>query len=304
MSDYADNKIFDRDLVRVRRQRRAGAFHNFDFLKREVANRLDDRLHDVNRSFRIAADLGSHSGIMATLLGQHSGIETIISTDLSGDMVRRSPGFPVVADEEFLPFKDDSLSLITSVLSLHWVNDLPGALIQANRALKPDGLFMAALFGGETLTELRQALLQAEMQETGGASPRVSPYVDVREAGDLLQRGGFALSVADTERITVDYSDALALMRDLRGMGESNALLTRHRAPMTRRIMMATAEVYHDLFARPDGRIPASFDIVFLMGWSPHESQQQPLKPGSATVKLGDALDMFGKDLKDPKGDS
>ncbi len=301
MSNNADSQIFDRHLLRVRRQRRAARYGDFDFLKQEVASRLDDRLYDVNRSFHTAADIGSHSGIMASLLGKHPGIETIISADISGNMVRQSTGFPVIADEEFLPFKDDSLSLITSVLSLHWVNDLPGALIQVNRALKPDGLFMAALFGGETLTELRQALLQAEMQEMGGASPRVSPFVDVREAGDLLQRAGFALSVADTERITVDYSDALSLMRDLRGMGESNALLSRHRAPMTRRTMMATAEAYHDLFGRPDGRIPASFDIVFLTGWSPHESQQQPLKPGSATVNLGDALKMFGEDLKDPE---
>ena len=300
MSDNADSQLFDRQLLRVRRQRRAASFSTFDFLKREVARRLDDRLYDINRTFPSAADIGSHSGTMASLLSQHPGIDTIVSADISGNMVRQSTGFPVIADEEFLPFRDDSLSLITSVLSLHWVNDLPGTLIQANRALMPDGLFMAALFGNDTLTELRQALLQAEMQELGGASPRVSPFVDVREAGDLLQRAGFSLSVSDVERITVDYSDALSLMRDLRGMGESNALISRHRVPMTRRTMMATAEAYHDLFGRPDGRVPASFDIVFLTGWAPHESQQQPLKPGSATVNLGDALKMFGEDLKDP----
>lgn len=303
MNDNADSQIFDRHLLRLRRQRRAANFADFDFLKREVANRLDDRLRDVNRSFTTAVDLGSHNGIMAALLADHRDIQTIVSTDLSKDMVAGAPGHSVVMDEEFLPFKDDSISLITSVLSLHWVNDLPGAMIQANRALKPDGLFLAAMFGGDTLIELRQALLQAEIAETGGASPRVSPFVDVRDAGDLLQRAGFALSVADTERITVDYSDALSLMRDLRGMGESNALLSRHRAPMTRKTMMAIAEAYHDLFARPDGRVPASFDIVYLTGWAPHESQQQPLKPGSGTINLGDAIKMFGDDLTNPLKD-
>ena len=300
MSDVSEAQIFDRYLLRARRQRRAHSFGEFDFLKQEVAHRLDDRLRDVNRSFTVALDLGSHNGTMAKFLAGHTDIQHIISADLSAHMVQSAPGQAVVADEEFLPFKDDSLSLITSALSLHWVNDLPGALIQANRALKPDGLFLAAMLGGDTLTELRQALLQAEMQETGGASPRVSPFVDVRDAGNLLHRAGFALSVADVERITVDYADALSLMRDLRGMGESNALLARHRAPMTRKTMIATAEAYHDLYARPDGRIPASFDIIFMLGWSPHESQQQPLKPGSATVDLGDALKMFSGDIKDP----
>jgi NADH dehydrogenase [ubiquinone] 1 alpha subcomplex assembly factor 5 len=300
MSNTSESQIFDRQLLRTRRQRRAREYSGFDFLKQEVAHRLDDRLRDVNRNFTTALDLGCHNGTMARLLEQHTSIDHVISADLSANMVAQAPGHRVVMDEEFLPFKTDSLNLITSVLSLHWVNDLPGALIQANMALKPDGLFLAAMYGGDTLTELRQALLQAELQEMGGASPRVSPFVDVRDAGNLLQRAGFALSVADVERITVDYSDALSLLRDLRGMGESNALLGRHRAPMTRKTMIAMAEAYHDLFGRPDGRITASFDIVFLLGWAPHESQQQPLKPGSGKVNLGDAIKMFSGDLQDP----
>ena len=300
MSNTSESQIFDRPLLRRRRQRRAHEYSGFDFLKQEVAHRLDDRLYDVNRGFTTALDLGSHTGTMATLLAKHPGIDHVVSGDLSANMVAQAPGHRVVMDEELLPFATDSLNLITSVLSLHWVNDLPGALIQANMALKPDGLFLAAMYGGDTLTELREALLQAELQETGGASPRVSPFVDVRDAGNLLQRAGFALSVADVERITVDYSDALSLMRDLRGMGESNALLGRHRSPMTRKTMIATAEAYQGLFARPDGRVTASFDIVFLLGWAPHESQQQPLKPGSGKVNLGDALKMFSEDLKDP----
>jgi SAM-dependent methyltransferase len=205
-------------------------------------------------------------------------------------MVARSAGLRVAADEEFLPFADESLDLVASALSLHWVNDLPGALIQINRALRPDGLLLAAMLGGDTLTELRQAMLQAELATENGAGIHVSPFADIRDAGGLLQRAGFALPVTDVERITVDYADAFALMRDLQGMAEANAVKERHKAPLKRRTLLATMEAYHDLFARPDGRVPATFDIVWMTGWAPHESQQKPLAPGSAKMSLAQAL--------------
>ncbi len=290
MSLSDDPQIFDRQILRLRRQRRAGDFDDFDFLKQEVSNRLADRLGDIRRDFPIAVDLGAHHGSLGKLLLKRPDLEKLVSTDLCPSMAASAPGLRVVADEEFLPFADESLHLVASSLSLHWVNDLPGTLVQINRALRPDGLLLAALFGGETLTELRQAFLQAEMAIDGGASPRVSPFVDVRDAGDLLQRAGFALSVADTERIIVDYSDALSLMRDLRGMGESNILHTRKHGNTSQKLMMAVAEAYADMFARADGRIPATFDILFLTGWAPHESQQKPLAPGSAKMRLADAL--------------
>lgn len=300
MNDTPDNQIFDRQTLRLRRDRAARGFAGFDFLKQEVAERLEDRLLGVNRQFPIAVDLGGHTGTLANILGRQSGVETVLRTDLSPAMAEQGQGLCIVADEEVLPLGHQSVNLVCSALSLHWVNDLPGALVQINHALKPDGLFLAAMLGGDTLTELRQAFLEAEMAVLGGASPRVSPFVDVRDAGNLLQRAGFALPVADTEHITVDYSDALSLMRDLRGMGESNVVRDRYKAPMSRRLLMAVAEAYHDLFARPDGRIEATFEIVYLTGWAPHESQQQPLKPGSATMKLEDALNMAKGDLQDP----
>ena len=193
-------------------------------------------------------------------------------------------GFRVAADEEFLPFADGAFDLIVSVLSLHWVNDLPGALLQINRCLKPDGLFLGALLGGGTLAELRRALTEAELALEGGASPRVSPFVDVRDAGALLQRAGFALPVADTATITASYGNSLALMRDLRGMGESN-LVTAQRKTLTRRETLFRAAEAHDATsADADGRINASFDVVTLTGWHPDPSQPQPARPGSASA--------------------
>ena len=209
---------------------------------------------------------------------------------MSERMLQVTHGPRVVADEEFLPFADESLNLVVSALSLHWVNDLPGALIQVNRALKPDGLFLAAILGGRTLQELRQVLMQAEMQLLNGAGLHVSPFADVRDAGSLLQRAGFALPVTDTEILTVDYPDMFALLKDLRGMGETNALIERQTTPIRRDILMRAAELYHELHSRPDGRVEATFEVIYLTGWAPHESQQKPLAPGSAKVRLADAL--------------
>jgi SAM-dependent methyltransferase len=201
-----------------------------------------------------------------------------------------SPPLSMVADEEALPFAGNSFDLIVSALSLQWANDLPGALVQIRRALKPDGLFLAALVGGQSLAELRTALTSAEAELTGGASPRVAPFADVRDLGRLLQRAGFALPVTDVEPITVRYASMFALMQDLRAMGATNALSERSRVPLRRAVVLRAAEIYAERFADPDGRVRATFDIVWLSGWAPHESQQKPLAPGSARMRLADAL--------------
>ncbi|HVU40031.1 MAG TPA: methyltransferase domain-containing protein, partial [Xanthobacteraceae bacterium] len=205
----------------------------------------------------------------------------------------RAPGTGknlVAADEEALPFRDASLDLAVSALALQFVNDLPGALIQIRRALKPDGLFLAALVGGETLTELRQAFAAAESDVEGGASPRVAPFADVRAIGDLLQRAGFALPVTDSDRYTLRYETPFALMAELRRMGATNALVARRRTPLRRATLLRMAEIYRERFADSDGRVRATFEIVWLSGWAPHPGQQQPLKPGSAQSRLADVL--------------
>ncbi len=199
-------------------------------------------------------------------------------------------GLRVVADEEALPFADNTLDLVVSGLSLQAVNDLPGVLAQVRRALKPDGLFLAALLGGETLAELRQSFAMAESELDGGVSPRVAPFADLRDLGSLLQRAGFALPVTDVDRITVRYATPLGLLHDLRRMGAANPLVERRRVPLRRATLMRAMEVYAARFADPDGKVRASFDIMWLSGWSPHESQQKPLRPGSAKKRLADAL--------------
>jgi SAM-dependent methyltransferase len=203
-----------------------------------------------------------------------------------------SAGRPsLAADEEALPFAPHSFDLVMSVLSLHWVNDLPGALIQIRQALEPDGLFLGALLGGETLAELRVALMEAELAEEAGAGPRVSPFAEVRDAGALLQRAGFALPVADVDTIPVTYPDALALMRDLRGMGESNAMVERRRTPTRRATLARAAAIYAEKYGQADGRVPATFQVITLTAWAPHPCQPKALAPGSARSRLADALD-------------
>jgi SAM-dependent methyltransferase len=199
-------------------------------------------------------------------------------------------GLGVAADAEALPFHDASLDLVVSALALQFVNDLPGTLIQIRRALKPDGLFLAAIIGGDTLTELRQAFAAAEAEIEDGISPHVVPFADLRDIGALLQRAGFALPVADIDRLTVRYASPFALMHDLRRMGAGNALIERRRRPLRRTTLVRMAEIYAEKFSDADGRIRATFEIVWLSGWAPHESQQQPLKPGSATTRLSDVL--------------
>jgi len=282
--------VFDRRTVRHHRDRAAAGLDGFDFLLGEVGERLADRLDDVTRRFPLALDLGCRTGLLGRRLRGRGGVETLIACDLSEAMARRAARPAVVADEEWLPFADGVFDLVLSNLSLHWVNDLPGALVQIRRALRPDGLFLGALFGGATCRELRQALAEAEIAEEGGLSPRVSPLAEVRDAGNLLQRAGFALPVADADTLTVSYADPLALMADLRGMGETNAALARRKTFTRRATLAAAADRYHALFAGPEGRVPATFEAIFLTAWAPHPSQQKPARPGSATARLADAL--------------
>ena len=269
-----ESALFDRRAWRAHRERAAGLARGgaarqgpVDFLHAEIADRLIDRLDVVNREFAVALDLGARDGALA-----------------------RAPGLAVAADPELIPFRDASFDLILSTLVLHWTADLPGALVQLRRALKPDGLLLAAMLGGGTLVELRSALFEAELAEEGGVSPRVSPAIELADAAALLQRARFTLPVADSETITVTYPDMLALMRDLRGMGETNALSARRRSGLRRRTLARAALIYGERFGDGDGRIPASFEIIFLCGWAPHPTQPQPLRRGSATARLADAL--------------
>lgn len=279
--------IFDRSLLRQRRLRaqRGGAV---TFLLRHVAAELVERLSVVKRSFAIAADIGTPTSELRDLMQQEKVAEIVVGVDT---LLPREPGARfVAADEEALPLADASLDLAVSALALQWVNDLPGTLAQIRRALKPDGLFLAALLGGDTLTELRQSFAIAEAEIEGGVSPRVAPFADMRDVGALLQRAGFALPVADIDRLTVRYDTPFGLMQDLRGMGATNVLIERRRTPLKRATLQRMAQIYAERFSDPDGRLRATFDIVWLSGWAPHESQQQPLRPGSARTRLADAL--------------
>jgi SAM-dependent methyltransferase len=265
-------QIFDRKLIAAR-QARARKLGPATFLLDRVTDELAERLEAVNRKFQRAADVGTPADAVRRALAGKVG------------SIAES-----VADAEALPFAAGSLDLVVSALALQFVNDLPGALIQIRRALKPDGLFLAALVGGESLTELRQAFAAAEAEIEGGASPRVALFADLRDLGALLQRAGFALPVTDIDRVTVRYASPLDLMHDLRRMGAANALTERRRVPLRRATLKRMTEIYAERFAGSDGRIAATFEIVWLSGWAPHESQQQPLRPGSAKARLADAL--------------
>ena len=292
-----DIEIFDRRLHARNRARAAAGFAEHDFLFRDVAERLADRLDDVQRRFERALIVGGRAPLPPGLIGDGAKIGAAVTMDIAPDFAGPAPA--IVADEEFLPFAPESFDLILSPLSLHWTNDLPGALIQLRRALKPDGLLLAAMFGGGTLHELRHALMEAEAEIEGGVSPRVSPFAEIRDSGGLLQRAGLALPVADMDTITVTYENPLRLLSDLRGMGEQNAVRERRRKPLRRATLMRAMELYMTRFALADGRVPATFEVIWLTGWAPHESQQQPLRPGSASQRLADALDAVEK----PAGD-
>ena len=228
---------------------------------------------------------------MGKLLAGRGGVTTLVQCDLSVEMARRAGTLCLAADEEALPFADASFDLVLSCLSLHWVNDLPGALSQVRRALKPDGLFLAAMLGGNTLGELRAALAEAEAACEGGLSPRVSPFADVADAGALLQRAGFALPVVDSDTITVSYAEPLKLMRDLRLMGEGNALHHRRKGFTRRATLMDAGVRYRDMFGDGRGRVPATFQAITMTAWAPHPSQPKALAPGSAKARLSEALE-------------
>jgi SAM-dependent methyltransferase len=281
--------VFDRSLMRARR-RRALALGPEEFLINRVAEDLSDRLSAVLRKFEFAADVGSPSAAVRRVLAVRNDIATIVAVDGIPDLIATEEGLRVVAEEEALPFGNSTLDLVVSALALQSVNDLPGALVQIRRALKPDGLFLAAALGGETLAELRQSFAAAEAEVEDGISPHVAPFPDVRDMGALLQRAGFALPVTDVDRLIVRYRSPFALMQDLRRMGAGNALTERRRAPLRRATLMRMAEIYMRDFSDADGKVRATFEIVWLSGWSPHNSQQQPLRPGSARSRLADAL--------------
>ena len=275
--------IFDRTLLRAR-QRRARALGAETFLIDRVAVELAERLSAVVRNFERAIDLGTPTDAVARALAGNDKVAVLITAAPYDAPLR------VAADEEALPFADGSLDLVVSALALQFVNDLPGTLIQVRRALRPDGLLLAALVGGDSLAELREAFAQAESEIEGGVSPHVAPFADLRELGTLLQRTGFALPVVDSDKLTVRYESVFALMRDLRCMGATNVLTERRRTPLKRATLQRLAEIYAERFADADGRVRATFEIAWLSGWAPHESQQKPLKPGSAQRRLADAL--------------
>ena len=278
--------IFDRRLLRVRRAR-AAALDPAIFLIERVADDLAARLSAVLRTFDLAVDIGTPNDAVRRRLADRVG--AIVAVDpIAGHIAGER--LAVVADEETLPFRDGSIDLAVSALALQFVNDLPGTLIQIRRALKPDGLLLAAMVGGESLAELRAAFAAAEAEVEGGISPRVAPFTDLRDLGALLQRAGFALPVTDVDRVIVRYASPLALMHDLRRMGAGNVLTARRRAPLRRATLRRVFEIYAERFADADGRIRATFEIVWLSGWTPHQSQQQPLAPGSAKTRLADAL--------------
>lgn len=297
--------LFDRALHRARLDRAAPDYAAADFLKARAAQDVVMRLETILRRFPVAVDLGARNGHFFKALAEsdaRKNIDTLIEADLSGRMLGGRDTPRLVADEERLPFGDGTLDLVVSTLSLHWTNDLVGALIQIRRALRPDGLFLGAIFGGATLTELRQCLLAAEAELTDGASMRVSPFADAIDAAGLLQRAGFALPVADVDRVKVRYSHPLTLLRDLRRMGETSALLDRSRKPLPRKVLFRAMELYVERFAEADGKVPATFEIVSVTGWAPHESQQKPLRPGSAKMRLADALGVKEQSAGDKAG--
>ena len=288
--------IFDRLAVR-RYRARAVANHGSELsVLTSSTEQIVDRLLDVTRSFSTALFMGRETAAsIHAVAGKHR-IEKIIAAEFTEPSepsalttLKNQRG--LVFDEEWVPFREEEFDLIMSILSLHWVNDLPGALIQLRRCLRADGLFLATLFGGTTLYELRDSLIEAETRLRGGASPRVSPFVDVRDAGNLLVRAGFALPVADTDVIVKEYDALSGLFDDLKAMGETNAVMERSRGLTAPQLFSEAESIYKERYCSPEGRLKATFEIVTLTGWAPAESQQKPLSPGSARYRLSDALD-------------
>lgn len=280
--------LFDSALRRRRRDRAAPGFAEAAFLHQEAAARIADRLEEVTRRFPDAAVFGAADGVFGRALTGRFGVERLSEYERAPALA--ALGGAQFQDGETLPIAPESLDLIVSGLELHALDDPVGALVQMRRALRPDGLFLGVLFGGATLSELRAAFGQAEAEVEGGLSPRVAPMAEIRDLGALLQRAGFALPVADSDRLTVWHPSPLHLMRDLRAMGETNALRDRRRGFLRRDTLARACELYAEAYSREDGKVRATFELVFLTGWAPDASQQQPLRPGSATTRLADAL--------------
>lgn len=272
--NHAPPRLFDRGLHRKRLDRAARGYADADFLHRRVAHDIAERLAPIMRTFPVAVDLSARGGDFKGALEDEAPgkVQTLIEADLSPSMLVGRSGLRVAADEERLPFASASLDLIVSTLGLHWTNDVVGALIQARRALKPDGLFIAALLGGTTLTELRQSLVAAESEILGGAGSRVSPFADLADAAGLLSRAGFVQTVSDVDRVTVTYEHPLKLILDLRQMGETSVLADRHPKKLTRALLTRMAEIYVERFGTSDGRVPATFEIITLTGWAPTQA--------------------------------
>ncbi|XP_007526107.2 arginine-hydroxylase NDUFAF5, mitochondrial [Erinaceus europaeus] len=285
--------IFDRDLKRKQKNwaARQPQHSKFEYLREEVGSRIADRVYDIARDFPLVLDVGCGRGYIA----QHLNKETVgkcFQTDIAEAALKNTlemeiPVVSVLADEEFLPFQENTFDLVVSSLSLHWVNDLPRALGQIHYVLKPDGVFIGAMFGGDTLFELRCSLQLAETEREGGFSPHVSPFTAVNDLGHLLGRAGFNTLTVDTDEIQVNYPGMFELMEDLQGMGESNCAWNR-KSLLHRDTMLAAAAVYREMYKNEDGSIPATYQIYYMIGWKYHDSQARPAERGSATASFGE----------------
>ena len=285
---------FEPRLVRQRKRRARARFRDASFLHERVAADLADRLEAIPRPFPCVLALGG-GGLFSEEVRARPELSARIGSILETDLD--------FVDPEHLPFAPGSFELIVSPLALHWINDLPGALIQLRFALKPDGLLLASLFGGETLSELRLSLIEAESELTGGAGPRISPFADLQDIAGLLQRAGYALPAADRDVVTVRYGEPMRLLADLRAMGETSALRERNPRALSRRILARAFDIYRERYADEDNRVRATFEILTATGWSLHESQQKPLKPGSAKTRLADALKTKEQSAGEKPGD-
>lgn len=294
----APTALFEPRLHRQRKRRARAGFADSAFLHARVADDLADRLEAIPRPFPRALVLGG-GGLFSAAVQARPALAQRLGEIIEADVASGH----VEIDLERLPFTNDTFDLIVSPLALHWANDLPGALIQLRRALKPDGLLLASLFGGDTLSELRLCLIEAESEISGGAGPRVAPFAGLQDVAGLLQRGGYALPAADRDVITVHYGEPMRLLADLRAMGETSALKQRSPRGLSRRILARAFEIYRARFADENRRIRATFEILTITGWAPHESQQKPLKPGSAKARLADALGVTEHSTGEKPGD-
>lgn len=293
LSSRGGMNVFNREMKKRQKNWAAGQQdrHQYDYLRDEVGSRVADRVYDIARTFPVALDIGGAKGHIAEHLSKEV-VERLFLTDVAEETLkhRKQTDIPtqcVLADEEFLPFKENTFDLVVSSLSLHWTNDLPGAFRQIHQVLKPDGVFIGAMVGGETLYELRCSLQLAETEREGGFSPHVSPYTAVTDLGNLLGQAGFSMLTVDIDDVQVHYPGIIEVMTDLQGMGESNCAWNR-RALLHRDTILAAAAIYKELYGNPDGSVPATFEILYMIGWKPHESQAKPAKRGSATASFGD----------------